>query len=163
MLLFSILGLVCALKFKRCTRPFSVQWWLWLILASMSFTCCLWYGEISFNATLILPDVVNEYSISPFSVKYIGIYSCFLGLLILIRSYWNLLCNPKNSFRFLFVYFVLKLSTVIISCASVYLLVFYLHLSHLSKAGPHDSIMTSAFQASLEVSTPSPCADVLRK
>lgn len=28
---------------------------------------------------------------------------------------------------------------------------FYIHLSILIKAGPHDNIMTSAFQASLEV------------
>ncbi|KAL0269207.1 UNVERIFIED_CONTAM: hypothetical protein PYX00_007014 [Menopon gallinae] len=125
MLLFSILGLICALKFKKCKSPFSVKWWLWLILTSVSLTCCL-------------------------CVKYIGIYSCLLGLSVLIRSYWNLLCNPKNGPRFLSIYFVLKLLTVLVSCASVYLLVFYVHLSQLSKAGPHDTIMTSAFQASLE-------------
>ena len=32
-----------------------------------------------------------------------------------------------------------------------YLFIFYVHLSLLTKAGPHDNIMTSAFQASLEV------------
>lgn len=32
----------------------------------------------------------------------------------------------------------------------IYLSVFYVHLSILTKAGPHDSVMTSAFQASLE-------------
>lgn len=32
----------------------------------------------------------------------------------------------------------------------VYLGIFYVHLSILTKAGPHDSVMTSAFQASLE-------------
>ena len=34
---------------------------------------------------------------------------------------------------------------------AVYLAVFYAHLSVLTKAGPHDNVMTSAFQASLEV------------
>lgn len=33
----------------------------------------------------------------------------------------------------------------------VYTTIFYVHLSLLTKAGPHDNIMTSAFQASLEV------------
>jgi dolichyl-phosphate-mannose-protein mannosyltransferase len=33
---------------------------------------------------------------------------------------------------------------------SIYLAVFYVHLNVLNKAGPHDTIMTSAFQASLE-------------
>jgi dolichyl-phosphate-mannose-protein mannosyltransferase len=32
----------------------------------------------------------------------------------------------------------------------IYLGIFYIHLSTLYKAGPHDSVMTSAFQASLE-------------
>ena len=32
----------------------------------------------------------------------------------------------------------------------VYISVFYAHLSMLPKAGPHDSVMTSAFQASLK-------------
>lgn len=32
-------------------------------------------------------------------------------------------------------------------------MIFYVHLSQLTKAGPHDSMMTSAFQASLEVSS----------
>lgn len=33
----------------------------------------------------------------------------------------------------------------------LYLSIFYVHLLVLNKAGPHDSVMTSAFQASLEV------------
>lgn len=34
--------------------------------------------------------------------------------------------------------------------AAVYVGVFYAHLAMLPKAGPHDSVMTSAFQASLK-------------
>jgi len=37
--------------------------------------------------------------------------------------------------------------------AVIYLTIFYIHLAVLSRAGPHDSVMTSAFQASLEVCT----------
>ena len=33
----------------------------------------------------------------------------------------------------------------------LYVYIFYVHLSLLTKAGPHDNVMTSAFQASLEV------------
>ena len=33
---------------------------------------------------------------------------------------------------------------------AVYVGVFYAHLTMLPKAGPHDSVMTSAFQASLQ-------------
>ena len=35
----------------------------------------------------------------------------------------------------------------------VYLFVFYLHLWILNNTGPHDDLMTSAFQASLQVSS----------
>lgn len=39
----------------------------------------------------------------------------------------------------------------------VYLLFFYVHLLLLCRSGPHDQIMSSAFQASLEVKvTPQP-------
>ena len=34
---------------------------------------------------------------------------------------------------------------------SVYISVFYVHLRLLTKTGPHDDLMTSAFQASLQV------------
>lgn len=33
---------------------------------------------------------------------------------------------------------------------TIYIGVFYAHLTMLPKAGPHDSVMTSAFQASLQ-------------
>lgn len=35
--------------------------------------------------------------------------------------------------------------------AATYLLFFYVHLTLLCRSGPHDQIMSSAFQASLEV------------
>src|ERR1700733_7362139 len=34
---------------------------------------------------------------------------------------------------------------------ATYVSIFYIHLSILTNAGPHDSVMTSAFQASLKV------------
>lgn len=37
----------------------------------------------------------------------------------------------------------------------LYCLIFYVHLSLLPKSGPHDEIMSSTFQASLEVNLPS--------
>lgn len=44
-----------------------------------------------------------------------------------------------------------RLAVLVIVPSSVYLAVFYAHLHILNHAGPHDTIMTSAFQASLEV------------
>lgn len=46
--------------------------------------------------------------------------------------------------------FVRTLALVVLPVC-IYLGIFYIHLSLLTKAGPHDTAMTSAFQASLEV------------
>lgn len=126
LLFFALFGLVCILKFRKsCKAPYAPQWWFWLVLSCVSLTCSL-------------------------CIKYVGIFSCLLGLSILVRSYWQLLCNRKISARFLMIYLLIKSCVVAISCMAVYLAIFYVHISILTKAGPHDSVMTSAFQASLE-------------
>ena len=43
-----------------------------------------------------------------------------------------------------------RIFVIVILTSAVYLGIFYIHLSILTKAGPHDSVMTSAFQASLD-------------
>lgn len=126
LLLFSLFGLLCILKFRQYhTKPYTFFWWFWLIFAFASLTCAL-------------------------CVKYAGFYSCCLGFAILSRDYWKLLANPKISDRSLFVRFVGKAAVVVAVPLAVYLSVFYVHLNVLTNAGPHDSIMTSAFQASLD-------------
>lgn len=86
------------------------------------------------------------------SVKYVGVYSYLLGLALVGHDFWekvlgNLSLSKKQVFghacaRF-FAFFMVPLM--------VYIGVFYIHLSTLVNAGPHDSAMSSAFQASLEV------------
>lgn len=126
MLQFSLFGLLCLLKFRHHhTRPYSILWFFWLSCAFASLTCSL-------------------------CVKYAGFYSFCLGLAILGRDYWKLLANPKFSDRSLFFRFIGKALIVIAIPFGVYVSVFHAHLSILTSAGPHDSIMTSAFQASLE-------------
>ena len=44
-----------------------------------------------------------------------------------------------------------RVGMLLVVPVGVYLCVFYVHLSILTKAGPYDDIMSSAFQASLEV------------
>jgi len=86
-----------------------------------------------------------------FSIKYAGFLTYLLGMWILLRDAWALVGNRKLSTRLLTVYLTVQSAVVFLSTAAVYLGVFYLHLALLTKAGPHDSVMTSAFQASLEV------------
>lgn len=85
-----------------------------------------------------------------FSVKYVGFYSLFLALVLIGRDYWNLLSRSEVSNIILWCQLILRIVVLFVIMAAVYLGVFYVHLSVLTKAGPHDSVMTSAFQASLE-------------
>ncbi|GLG97859.1 Protein O-mannosyltransferase 1 [Gryllus bimaculatus] len=123
---FALFGLLCILKFRRYhTNPFCFQWWLWLTLGSVSLTFAL-------------------------CVKYVGFFSCCLGLAIVGRDYWRMLGDRKRTDSALcFHLFVRSFVTMIVPFV-VYVGIFYLHLTVLYKAGPHDSVMTSAFQASLE-------------
>lgn len=126
MLLFFVLfGILCILKFRKCSNPYTVRWTFWLILALVSLTCAT-------------------------STKYIGFYSFCLGVAILGYDFWHLLAIPKLSDKTLLSRFIVQLFILIAIPSAIYTSIFYVHLQMLYKAGPHDSIMTSAFQASLE-------------
>lgn len=126
LLFFSLFGLLSVLKLKKyLTKPFSVFWVIWITLASCFLTCAL-------------------------CVKYAGFYTCLLGVAIILNEFWKILKSPKFSDMFLCLNFFVQLIFGLTVASAVYLGVFYVHLNVLYKAGPHDSIMTSAFQASLE-------------
>nr|CAD7260474.1 unnamed protein product [Timema shepardi] len=83
-------------------------------------------------------------------VKYVGFFSCCLGLALIGQDYWRLLGNKHMKNFSVFCHLLARAVVVLTVSASIYLGIFYIHLTILSKAGPHDSVMTSAFQASLE-------------
>ena len=56
-------------------------------------------------------------------------------------------CRQAQLWRHL----VVRLSMLVGLPVLIYLSVFYVHLSILTKAGPHDDVMSSVFQSSLEV------------
>lgn len=126
LLFFAMFGILCVLKFRHYySKPYSIFCFFWLSLAAMSLTCAL-------------------------SVKYVGFYSCCLGAAIIGRDFWKMLSSPALSDRALFLKFFIQSSLAALVTVLTYLAIFYVHLKILYKAGPHDSIMTSAFQASLE-------------
>lgn len=126
LLFFALFGILCILKFqKNSVKPYSVFWFLWITLASASLTCAL-------------------------CIKYSGFYSWCLGIGVLLRNFWKLLESTKLSDLSLIVRFFIQFGITITVAAAVYLGIFCVHLNVLYKAGPHDSIMTSAFQASLD-------------
>ncbi|CAG2119979.1 unnamed protein product, partial [Medioppia subpectinata] len=119
--LFGILSFVISTK-----KPtFSVGWISWLIISSLFIT----FG---------------------FCVKYIGIFSLFLIHFVIFCDFWTKLANKSIKTLYLWLEFVFYIFNFIILPILIYTTVFYIHLSMLTNAGPHDNIMTSAFQASLE-------------
>lgn len=126
LIFFSLFGILSILKFKQCSdRPYSVFWFFWILTASVSLTCAL-------------------------SIKYVGFYTCTLAAIIILQDFWKLLTSNQISDSSLCIQFLVQTLTALAIAVCVYFGVFYVHLSTLYKAGPHDSIMTSAFQASLE-------------
>ncbi|XP_063977275.1 protein O-mannosyltransferase 1 [Diachasmimorpha longicaudata] len=123
---FSLFGLFCALKFRKIMDdPMRLSWWVWLSLSISSLTCAL-------------------------CVKYVGVYSLILALMIVTQDYWSLLARRTLSNAVLLAHLFARLLVITLVFSMIYLGVFYIHLSALTRAGPHDAVMTSAFQASLE-------------
>lgn len=126
LLFFALFGILCVLKFRHCyDKTYSFPWFFYLTLACISLTLSI-------------------------CIKYVGFYSCLLALAILSRDFWRMLAAPAYSNRDLICRFLTQSCVIVAVPALVYIGIFYAHLSILYKAGPHDSIMTSAFQASLE-------------
>lgn len=82
-------------------------------------------------------------------VKYSGLYTYYLVLFLVGRQIWRRVSQDESRLR-LCLSILWRLAILIIIPLSVYVGVFYAHLVMLPKAGPHDSVMTSAFQASLK-------------
>lgn len=121
LLTFSVLGLLFLLKFQESSTILSRL--KYSILSASFFTFA-------------------------FSVKFAGFYSSLLGFLIGCRHIWKQLSDKTISdIRMMFhILFRIIVFTTVPLC--IYVGLFYVHFSVLNKAGPHDSIMTSAFQVS---------------
>lgn len=120
-ILFGLCGVLCAIKSTRRSGLAAI---VWLCIASLSLGCC-------------------------FSVKFSGLYSYFLALFLVGRQIWNRIGHAQSVKRLAFSALWRFLVLTVIPL-TVYVSVFYAHLAMLPNAGPHDSVMTSAFQASLK-------------
>ncbi|RUS87081.1 hypothetical protein EGW08_005157 [Elysia chlorotica] len=125
LIFFSLLAVLAFLKFRNTSREFSVRWWFWLCLCGFSATSSL-------------------------SVKYIGGFTLLLLVVLAARDFWKLLDDRSKSEFTLVKHMIGRMVAMVMLPVLTYLALFYVHLSILWKAGPHDNIMTSAFQASLE-------------
>ncbi|XP_016959180.2 protein O-mannosyltransferase 1 [Drosophila biarmipes] len=124
LLLATTVGIACLLRFQRC-RLGSFQW------------------LVSGAAAAVFLGAAG-------TIKYIGFLSLGLAFYLLCRHLWQLLCDANLTDRQLWMHAISRLLIFVGIPLAVYVGVFYVHFKTLHRAGPHDSIMTSAFQASLD-------------
>lgn len=126
MMCFALAAILAVLKFKKVSsQPFTGVWFFWLC-----------------TSTIL--------AAAAFSVKYIGIYSALLCWFLILQDFWRLLPSKTLSDRQLFFDYMVRLAVMVVGTIGLYVAIFYVHFEILYKAGNHDSLMTSQFQASLE-------------
>ncbi|XP_059608040.1 protein O-mannosyltransferase 1 [Phlebotomus argentipes] len=124
LLFFVMLGLVFLVRFNNA-RLYSPLWFAYAMLAAFAFTCGV-------------------------AVKYVGFYSCCLAVFYILRNLWKRLRDKTVSDGKIVLNALVVGTIFTVIPFVVYIGIFYTHLTILHKAGPHDSVMTSAFQASLD-------------
>ncbi|XP_053509899.1 protein O-mannosyl-transferase 1 isoform X3 [Ictalurus furcatus] len=114
-----------------CTRSFraahsgSLSRWLWLVVSGASCTFAV-------------------------GVKYMGLFTYLLLLSLAVVHTWRVIGDKTLSNGKVLLQVVARFLCLVVLPVFLYLGFFYIHLSVLYRSGPHDQLMSSAFQASLE-------------
>ncbi|KAM5299663.1 protein O-mannosyl-transferase 1 isoform 2-T2 [Ctenodactylus gundi] len=149
LIFFNLLAVLSYLKFFNSQKhsPFSLPWWFWLTLTGVACACAV-------------------------GVKYMGVFTYLLVLGVAAVHAWQLigdqtLSNVCAGVRLggrglswgargaetqvcVFCHLLSRAVALLVIPVVMYLLFFYVHLTLLYRSGPHDQIMSSPFQASLE-------------
>ncbi|KAI2664416.1 Protein O-mannosyl-transferase 1 [Labeo rohita] len=83
-------------------------------------------------------------------VKYMGMFTYFLLLGLAAVHTWQLIGDRTLSHGKVVVQVLVRFLALVVLPVIMYLGFFYIHLTLLYRSGPHDQMMSSAFQASLE-------------
>uniref|UniRef100_A0A8C6TB10 Protein O-mannosyl-transferase 1 n=1 Tax=Neogobius melanostomus TaxID=47308 RepID=A0A8C6TB10_9GOBI len=83
-------------------------------------------------------------------VKYMGLLSYLLLLGVACVHTWSLIGDRTLSHLSVCVHAVCRAVCLVVVPVLLYVFWFYVHLSLLHRSGPHDQLMSSAFQATLE-------------
>uniref|UniRef100_A0A8C4XZ61 dolichyl-phosphate-mannose--protein mannosyltransferase n=1 Tax=Gopherus evgoodei TaxID=1825980 RepID=A0A8C4XZ61_9SAUR len=127
LIFFILLAILSYLKFynlQKCS-PFTAGWWFWLLLTGVACSCAV-------------------------GVKYMGLFTYMLLLAIAGGHSWHLIGDQTLSNVSVLCHLLARGLALVVVPVAMYLSFFYVHLTVLYRSGPHDQIMTSAFQASLE-------------
>lgn len=80
------------------------------------------------------------------TTKFVGIYSACLAVAMVSMRFWNSLNDSTLSDQLLIIRGLFRFLVFGLLPIAIYLGIFWIHLSILHRAGPHDMVMTSAFQ-----------------
>ncbi|XP_010625693.1 protein O-mannosyl-transferase 1 isoform X4 [Fukomys damarensis] len=127
LIFFNLLAVLSYLKFFNSQKhsPFSPHWWFWLMLTGVACACAV-------------------------GIKYMGIFTYLLVLGIAAVHAWHLIGDRTLSNVCVLCHLLARVMALLATPVTLYLLFFRVHLALLCRSGPHDQIMSSAFQASLE-------------
>ncbi|XP_065735602.1 protein O-mannosyl-transferase 1 isoform X3 [Phocoena phocoena] len=127
LIFFNLLAVLSYLKFSNSQKhgPFSPSWWFWLVLTGVACACAV-------------------------GIKYVGVFTYLLVLGVAAVHAWHLIGDQTLSNVRVLCHLLARAVALLVIPVLVYLLFFYVHLLVLCRSGPHDQIMSSAFQASLE-------------
>lgn len=107
--------------------------------------------QLNSNKSLLFVVISAFFGTLSLSVKYIGAFYLAMSGLVVLSIFWTRVVPRKDLTT---AQILLKMGSVygffFLTFLATYTSIFYIHLVVLTQAGPHDSVMTSAFQASLK-------------
>uniref|UniRef100_A0A8C1D7J6 Protein O-mannosyl-transferase 1 n=1 Tax=Cyprinus carpio carpio TaxID=630221 RepID=A0A8C1D7J6_CYPCA len=122
LIFFLLLAVLSYLHFHKA-RNSSFRWF-WLMICGVSCACGI-------------------------GVKYMGMFTYFLLLGLTAVHTWQLIGDRTLS-HVIVVQVLVRFLALVVLPVIMYIGFFYVHLTLLYRSGPHDQMMSSAFQASLE-------------
>jgi len=126
MILGMTLSFFCLIKFRKLeNEAFSQNWWVWLTLQGLA----LW-------ATISIKFV------GLFIVLFVGAFAAF--------DLWNIFGDLNKSWETLLRHFLARVACLIALPVFLYLCLWYIHFSILTKSGPGDGYYSPLFQSTLE-------------
>ncbi|KAG7237260.1 hypothetical protein INR49_032593 [Caranx melampygus] len=128
-LLMLVVGLSLSTRLYKITEPphvwpFSVSWWLWLVLTGVSLAGAL-------------------------GVKFVGLFVILLVGLNTVCDLWRLLGDLTLSLVDIAKHFLARVAGLILLPLFIYVTIFAIHFVVLNKSGPGDGFFSSAFQSRL--------------
>ncbi|KAK5599219.1 Protein O-mannosyl-transferase 2 [Crenichthys baileyi] len=123
-LMFFIMAAVLSMVKFNQQRPFTVPWWLWLILCGCALACAL-------------------------GVKFVGLFVILLVGLNTVGDLWRILGDLSLSLMDVAKHFLARVAGLILLPLFLYLTIFAVHFVLLNKSGPGDGFFSSTFQSRL--------------